>query len=163
MTGDCHQSAIGTRWVAISTPGAFAVLDYGAGGFGVSAADTMLDEHVDLRRPGIDGAPAARAPAISLQQETAATNPRSGSSGCAYSRSARPERHLTTRVPPLCKQGVRGSSPLGSTVSQRHFRYPNTLPGARVKQQSTATVPASGDAQWRSNRLPRALDAAALR
>jgi hypothetical protein len=30
-------------------------------------------------------------------------------------------------APPFCKQGVRGSSPLGSTIfpCQRHFRYPN--------------------------------------
>jgi hypothetical protein len=45
-------------------------------------------------------------------------------------------------MPWLCKQGVRGSSPLGSTISpcQRHFRHPKKLSKAQVQQQSTATV-----------------------
>ena len=59
----------------------------------------------------------------------------------------------------LCKQGVRGSSPLGSTASQRHFRHPTNLRETRVQQQSTATVPAGGDAQWRSSRSPSAFNA----
>jgi hypothetical protein len=45
-------------------------------------------------------------------------------------------------MPSLCKQGVRGSSPLGSTISpcQRPFRHPKKLSKAQVQQQSTATV-----------------------
>jgi hypothetical protein len=50
-----------------------------------------------------------------LQHETAATNARPGGRECAYSRPARHERRSTRPTPPLCKQGVRGSSPLGST------------------------------------------------
>jgi hypothetical protein len=43
--------------------------------------------------------------------------------GCTYSRLVRRERRSTRPAPPLCKQGVRGSSPLGSTPSQVHFRH----------------------------------------
>ena len=51
-----------------------------------------------------------------LQQDTAATSAQSGGSKCAYSRMVRRERRSTSPAPPLCKQGVRGSSPLGSTL-----------------------------------------------
>ena len=46
----------------------------------------------------------------------------------------------------LCKQGVRGSSPLGSTICpcQRHFIGRRSPQGAQVQQQSTATVAAAG-------------------
>jgi hypothetical protein len=61
------------------------------------------------------------APKAKLQQQTAATNPRPGGCGRACTRLARHERGSARPAPPLCKQGVRGSSPLGSTPSQRGF------------------------------------------
>src|SRR4029453_5207053 len=61
------------------------------------------------------------APVANLQHETAATNARRGGSYCAYSRLARHEWRSTRPAPPLCKQGVRGSSPLGSTPSESTF------------------------------------------
>jgi hypothetical protein len=42
-------------------------------------------------------------------------------SGCDYSWLAKRQRSSTTPAPPPCTQGVRGSSPLGSTASQRWF------------------------------------------
>ena len=59
-----------------------------------------------------------RRPSANQQQQTAATNARSGGFECIYSRLARRKRRSMTPTPPLCKQGVRGSSPLGSSPSQ---------------------------------------------
>jgi hypothetical protein len=55
-------------------------------------------------------------PVANLQQQSAATKAQPGGRGCDYSRLARRKRRLTRLAPPLCKQGVRGSSPLGSTL-----------------------------------------------
>jgi hypothetical protein len=70
------------------------------------------------------------APVANLQQETAATNARTGGSGCAYLRLARHERRLTRRAPPLCKQwshSIRANS--NSDLSRAQF-VPNTPPTA---------------------------------
>jgi hypothetical protein len=54
-------------------------------------------------------------PVANLQQQSAATTAQPGGDGCDYSRLARRKRRSMRPTPPLCKQGVRGSSPLGST------------------------------------------------
>jgi hypothetical protein len=61
------------------------------------------------------------APEANLQQQTAATRAQPGGGGCDYLRLARHERRSTKAAPPLCKQGVRGSSPLGSTLVSGTF------------------------------------------
>jgi hypothetical protein len=81
------------------------------------------------------------APVANLQHETAATNARRGGSYCAYSRLARHERRSTRPAPPLCKQGVRGSSPLGSTPSQSGFALAWWLYFLVRTAESTATGP----------------------
>jgi hypothetical protein len=72
---------------------------------------------------------AGLAPVANLQQQTAATNAQPNSCGCACSRLARLEWRSTRPAPPLCKQGVRGSSPLGSTPS---WRWVVSKPGVRA-------------------------------
>src|SRR4029453_2786399 len=81
------------------------------GPFSTDRRNALLKHLVSLRST----------PVANLQHETAATNARRSGSYCAYSRLARHEWRSTRAAPPLCKQGVRGSSPLGSTPSQSRF------------------------------------------
>jgi hypothetical protein len=85
------------------------------------------------------------APVANLQHETAATNARRGGSYCAHSRLASHEWRSTLPAPPLCKQGVRGSSPLGSTSetpSENHVRtsIQDRGPGRRFRNISGTTA-----------------------
>jgi hypothetical protein len=74
-------------------------------------------------------------PVANLQQQTAATKAQPGGGGCDYSRLARHEWRSTRPAPPLCQQGVRGSSPLGSTPSQSRFALAWRLTFRPVQQK----------------------------
>jgi hypothetical protein len=60
---------------------------------------------------------------------------------CDYSRLARQKRHIMRPAPPLCKQGVRGSSPLGSTyfpLSRPLSALADDLTQSTLQQQTAA-------------------------
>jgi hypothetical protein len=84
-----------------------------------------------------------------VQQQSTAVSPLLSAVQRGSPTLTAPQRGLARSMPSLCKQGVRGSSPLGSTISpcQRHFLHAKELSKTRIQQQSTATVPARDDAR----------------
>ena len=77
-----------------------------------------------------------------LQQQSAATKAQPSGGGCDYSRLARRKRGPMRPTPPLCQQGVRGSSSLGSTYFPLSARLSALIGGLKSEhlQQQTAAV-----------------------
>jgi hypothetical protein len=59
---------------------------------------------------------------LRVQQQSTAVSPLPSAVQRCWPAFSAPQRHSARAMPSLCKQGVRGSSPLGSTQVQSHFR-----------------------------------------
>jgi len=79
-----------------------------------------------------------------LAAALAATTPLAAAETCSSARKPERENGPATADPTLCKQGVRGSSPLGSTPGQRPFPFRTRASFVEVQQQSAAVTVMSG-------------------
>ena len=96
---------------------------------------------------GADASPHQSSPAWTLtvgqpgnayvQQQSTAVSPLLSAVQRGSPTLSAPQQHCARAMPSLCKQGVRGSSPLGSTICpcQRHFAAEEALKGHKYSSK----------------------------